>query len=137
MGHKYTVEKIVFLLLFTIGIPPGQLFAQTKKPAGGVKPTGKAQTKGTIAADLDCQVKINGAAKPIIVKAYTATTVTLNVGDNTIEAVTTDKKSTNHTVVNAKAGETAVVEISFFDDSKFLDYIKNGNVNMVEAALKK
>ncbi|MBA3705564.1 MAG: ankyrin repeat domain-containing protein, partial [Bacteroidetes bacterium] len=35
------------------------------------------------------------------------------------------------------AGESAVVEISFFDDSKFLDYIKQGNVAMVETAIKK
>lgn len=39
--------------------------------------------------------------------------------------------------VTGKAGETAIIEISFFEDGKFLDYVKEGNVNMVEAAVKK
>lgn len=110
---------------------PGATTASTAATAG------KGGPKGTIAADMDCSVKINNGAKPVMVKAYTPTDVTLKVGANTIEALAADKKSTYKRTVTVKAGETAVVEISFFEDGKFLDYVKSGNVNMVEAALKK
>ncbi len=109
-------------------------FSQAKKPAA---PAGKGTGKGTLAADMDCSVKINGSAKLIAVKAYTPVDVTLKVGDNLIEATSTDKKSNYRRNITVKAGETAIVEISFFADGKFLDYVKTGNVNMVEAAIKK
>jgi hypothetical protein len=132
MPLKNTILKFVLILL----IPGNQLlFSQAKKP--GAAAGGKGTAKGTLAADMDCNVKINGAAKPIAVKAYTAQTAVLKVGDNTIEATSSDKKSTFKRTVSAKAGETVLVEISFFDPGKFLDYIKSGNVAMVEAALKK
>ena len=86
---------------------------------------------------MDCLVKINASAKPLSVLAYTPKDINLNVGDNSIEAVSSDKKSTFRKTVTAKSGETIIVEISFFDDGKFLDYVKSGNVNMVETALKK
>jgi ankyrin repeat protein len=82
-------------------------------------------------------VKVNGSAKAISVKAYNPLDVTLKVGENTIDAEGSDKKSKFHTSVTAKAGDKLIIEISFFDDNKFLDYIKTGNVNMVETALKK
>ncbi len=109
-----------------------------KKPAAGSKGApAKASAKGTLAADMDCTVKINGAAKLINLKAYAPLEVVLKVGDNSIEAVSIDKKSTYRNSIIGKPGETVIVEISFFDDSKFLDYIKTGNVNMAETAIKK
>ncbi|MDF2437124.1 MAG: uncharacterized protein K0Q95_1500 [Bacteroidota bacterium] len=127
------ILALIFIVLFNFSYsqPP-------KKPSASASAAAaKGTAKGTIAADLDCNVKINGGAKLVVVKAYTPVEVPLKVGDNTIEAVSTDKKSTYKRTINAKSGETKLVEISFFDDTKFLDYVKNGNVNMVEAALKK
>lgn len=128
------MQRITSLLfILTIGLfSYTNAFAQAKKPAGGAK-----TTKGTIAADSDCSVKINGSNKLISVKAYTPMEITINIGDNTIEATTLDKKSTYKRTIKGKAGETNIIEISFFEDGKFLDYIKDGNVNMVEAAIKK
>jgi len=130
---KTATTKFLFLLL--ICCSSQLVFAQAKKPVAAV--AGKGAAKGTLAADMDCSVKINNGAKPIMLKAYTPTDVTLKAGDNLIEAVSVDKKSTYKRSVTVKAGETVVVEISFFEDGKFLDYVKTGNVNMVEAALKK
>ena len=147
---KNTLQKFALVLL--ICSTSHSLFSQVKKPAttttttakGGTSAkgataavAGKGAAKGTIAADMDCTVKVNGGAKPVLIKAYTPTDVTLKAGDNTIEALASDKKSTYKRTITVKAGETAVVEISFFEDGKFLDYVKTGNVNMVEAALKK
>lgn len=129
---KTATQKFFLLLLIcTFSLP---VFSQKKPPAAAA---GKGTAKGTLAADMDCSVKINNGAKPVALKAYTPTDVTLKVGDNTIDAVSADKKSTYKRTVSCKAGETVIVEISFFEDGKFLDYVKNGNVNMVEAALKK
>lgn len=109
-----------------------------KKPVAGAKAgAAKTSAKGTLAADMDCTVKLNGAAKLINLKAYTGMDVVLKVGDNSIEAVSLDKKSTYRNSIIAKPGETVLVEISFFDDSKFLDYIKTGNTSMAETAIKK
>jgi len=125
-----TLLAIIFSVFFTAGA-----HAQAKKTAGAA--AAKPSAKGTLAADMDCSVKVNGSAKAYNVKAFTPMEVTINVGDNFIEATTLDKKSTYKRTIKAKAGETIIVEISFFDDGKFLDYVKEGNVNMVEAAIKK
>jgi hypothetical protein len=118
------------------------IYAQPKPAAKPVAKPGGAKgkpvpTKATLAADMDCSVKINGAAKLVMVKAYTPLATTINTGENYIEATSSDKKSTFNRTVIGVAGETTIVEISFFDDSKFLDYVKQGNVNMVETAIKK
>jgi ankyrin repeat protein len=129
-------------MLFTT-VSFAQAPKKTTAPAKGgaaVKPGGKppiASAKGTLAADMDCSVKLNGGTKLISLKAYTPLEVILKVGDNAVEATSTDKKASFHSSVTGKAGETVVVEISFFDDNKFLDYIKEGNVNMAETAIKK
>jgi hypothetical protein len=133
MFLKNTLLRFTFLLL-TVFITQS-LFSQAKKTPPGAAAKGGA--KGTLAADMDCSVKINGSAKPIALKAYSPMDVTLKVGENKIEAVSSDKKSTYKKSITVKSGETVVVEISFFEDGKFLDYVKTGNVNMVEAALKK
>ncbi len=135
-------KKTCFLsftvLLVAILSSTSTLFAQAKKPAGGKTASVPAKAaKGTLAADMDCTVKINGAAKLISLKAYNPTEVLLKVGDNYIEATSLDKKATYRNTIIGKAGEKVIVEISFFDDSKFLDYIKTGNVNMAETAIKK
>jgi hypothetical protein len=138
MLRKYNfLSFIVVVLVWFSAI--STVFAQgAKKPAAGVKAgAAKASAKGTLAADMDCTVKLNGAAKLINLKAYTGMEVVLKVGDNSIEAVSLDKKSTYRNSITAKSGETVLVEISFFDDSKFLDYIKTGNTSMAETAIKK
>lgn len=139
MVKKYRSLSLAVLLLafFTTSTT---VFAQAKKPApkgGAAAPASKAGAKGKLAADMDCSVKLNGGAKLIAVKAYTPLDVVLKVGDNQIEATSADKKATYRNTIVGKAGETVIVEISFFDDSKFLDYIKTGNVNMAETAIKK
>ena len=135
MSIKYAFTKIAFVSFLLIAFSTSS-FAQPKKP-GAKQPVVKAAAKGKLAADMDCLVKINGAAKPVSVKAYTPIDVVIKPGDNSIEAVSSDKKSTYRTTVVGKPGETVIVEISFFDDSKFLDYIKQGNLPMVETAVKK
>jgi hypothetical protein len=134
MSIQNTIRKLAFILLFaSICLP---VLSQVKKTSTNAA-AGKGVGKGTLAADLDCNVKINGAAKLIALKAYAPTEVTLKIGDNSIEAISADKKSTYKRTINIKSGESPIVEISFFEDGKFLDYVKTGNVNMVEAALKK
>ena len=136
MSKKYQFLSLIVLMFV---FASSTLFAQAKKPAAGAKgaPVVKASAKGTLAADMDCTVKLNGAAKVISLKAYTPLDVVLKVGDNTIEAQSIDKKANYRNTIIGKAGEKTIVEISFFDDSKFLDYIKTGNVNMAETAIKK
>jgi ankyrin repeat protein len=133
MYLKNTLLKFSFL--FLSALISNTLFSQAKKPVPAAASKGSA--KGTIAADMDCSVKINGAAKGIAVKAYSPLDVVLKVGENKIEALANDKKSTYRTTITAKAGEKPIIEVSFFEDGKFLDYVKSGNVNMVESALKK
>jgi hypothetical protein len=136
MSLEITFHKLTFL--FLILFINYSLSAQTKKTGAASAAAAKGGSgKGTLAADMDCSVKINGAAKAVMLKAYNPVDVTLKVGDNLIEAVSSDKKSTYKRTVKVKSGETVLVEISFFEDGKFLDYIKSGNVSMVEAALKK
>jgi len=134
MSLKNTLQKLTVFLLI---LASPAVFAQVKKTPPATAAAGKGAAKGTLAADMDCSVKINGSAKPVSLKAYTPMDVTLKVGENKIEALSSDKKSTYKRTVTVKAGETVLVEISFFEDGKFLDYIKSGNVAMVEAALKK
>lgn len=137
MSKKYQFLSFAVLLVVLLSFP-ASIFAQAKKPAGGkAAPAPAKSAKGTLAADMDCTVKINGAAKLITLKAYNPLEVILKVGDNSIEATSIDKKATYRNNIIGKAGETVIVEISFFDDSKFLDYIKTGNVNMAETAIKK
>lgn len=137
MSQKYSFFKFV-VLLFVFILSSSTAFSQgAKKPAAKGAPAPKASAKGTLAADMDCTVKLNGAAKIINLKAYTPLEVVLKVGDNSIEAQSIDKKATYRNTVVGVAGTTTIVEISFFDDSKFLDYIKTGNVNMAETAIKK
>jgi hypothetical protein len=132
MPFKNAIQRFI-LIVFVFS--NHFLFSQATKPA--TAQAGKGSAKGTLAADMDCSVKINGSAKPVALKAFTAQVVPLKVGENNIEALSTDKKATYKRSVTAKPGETVFIEISFFEEGKFLDYVKTGNVNMVEAALKK
>lgn len=127
-------QAIVLLFLFIVS---GNTFSQAPKktPASGSAGTGIA--KGSLAADMDCSVKLNGSPNPISVKAYTPLVVSLKPGENTIEATSSDKKSSFKTSVKSVPGETTLVEISFFDDRRFLEYVKQGNMPMIETAIKK
>lgn len=131
MQRIYNILKTSLFTFLLLILCSGSLFAQPKKPAG------KGTAKGQLAADMDCLVKVNNIAKPVSVKAYNPVDITIQAGENTIEATSSDKKSTFRKTVTAKAGETVLIEISFFDDGKFLDYVKQGNVQMVETAIKK
>lgn len=138
MLNKYFRFRLLFAIFLLTFLTAGHLSAQApKKTPPKAGPAVKGSAKGTLAADMDCLVKINNSAKPISVKAYTPIDVSINVGENNIEATSSDKKSTFRKSVTAKAGETVIIEISFFDDGKFLDYVKTGAVGMVETALKK
>lgn len=127
-------QAIVFLLLVVIS---KSTFSQApqKTPAKESKSAGVA--KGSLAADMDCSVKLNGSASPVQVKAYTPLLVSLKPGENSVEATSSDKKSSFRTSVKAVPGETTLVEISFFDDRRFLEYVKQGNMPMLETAIKK
>jgi hypothetical protein len=134
MFRNYQGTNFVAALMFALFLTSTAV-AQPKKP--GAQTAVKASAKGTLAADMDCLVKLNGSQKPISLKAYTPLDVNLNIGENSVEATSTDKKSTFKKKVTAKSGEKIIVEISFFDDGKFLDYVKQGNTAMVETAIKK
>ncbi len=137
MNKKNKFTNYAFITLFLVALTSTTIFAQAKKPLP--VNTKNIKAKGIIAADLDCTVKVNGAAKIINVKAGVASVVVLNYGDNSIEATSTDKKSTAtfQSVINVKDTARKIIEISFFEDGKFLDYIKKGNVAMVETSIKR
>ncbi len=138
MSKNYQFLSVAVLVAIILAFSSASFAQGAKKPAVATKSaSSKGAAKGTLAADMDCIVKLNGGAKLISLKAYTPMEVVLKVGDNSIEATSMDKKSTYRNTVIGKLGETVIVEISFFDDSKFLDYIKSGNVNMAEEAIKK
>ncbi len=156
MKSKTTLTKHVLACIIFLFITMHPLLSQdakkssTKTPApkSSVKPATKTATKvsakeskvpvkATITSDMDCTVKINGAAKEIKVKANTPVPALLKIGENTIEALGSDLKSTFKNTVLAQAGETKKVNVSFLGENKFLEYIKQGNVNMVETAIKK
>src|SRR5665213_3218933 len=121
---KYTLATILcsFVLLHTA---VGQGIKKSPARNSSVKTSkAKGPVKGTITADMDCSVKINGTAKPIIIKAGAIASVVLKIGDNTIEAVATNKKSIFKSIVKVEAGETPRVEVDFFANIKFLEYIK-------------
>lgn len=125
---------LVFLVLIIIS---ETAFPQAAKKAPVKESKTSGASKGTLAADLDCSVKLNGSPNPIQVKAFTPLVVALRPGDNSLEATSSDKKSSFRTTVKGVPGETTLIEISFFDDSRFLEYVKQGNMPMVETAIKK
>src|SRR3569832_1421965 len=114
-------QALVFLLLIVLS---KSTFSQVtaKTPAKETKPSGAA--KGSLAADMDCTVKLNGSPNFIQVKAYSPLVVPLKTGVNSIEATSMDKKSSFRTSVKGVPGELTLVEISFYDDSRFLEYVK-------------
>src|SRR4051812_32607562 len=126
-------QAIAFLIMLLSVV--NSSFAQAPKKTATKETAGAA--KGSLAADMDCTVKINGSPNSITVKAYTPLTVNIRTGDNSVEAISTDKKSSFKTSIKGVAGQTALVEISFFDDRRFLEYVKQGNMPMIETAIKK
>jgi hypothetical protein len=127
-------QLFVFLLLAIIS---KNTFAQAPKKTTVKDAKSGGAAKGSLAADMDCTVKLNGSPTPIAIKAYTPFTVSLRAGENTLEAVSVDKKSRFNTTVKGVPGENTLVEISFFDDRRFLEYVKQGNMSMIETAIKK
>ncbi len=112
-------------------------FAQAPKKGVAKETSTGSGPKGSLSADMDCTVKINGGPNSIAVKAYVPLIVNIKTGDNKLEALSTDKKSSFKTSVKGVPGQTTIVEISFFDDSRFLEYVKQGNMPMIETAIKK
>ncbi len=153
MEKRYSSKTLVLITLLFVALTTNKGFSQTpKKTTTTTKTTTTAKTgnkapvntknikaRGIIAADLDCIVTINGAKKTVNVKAFTASVVILQYGDNTITAVSSDKTmpSTFKTVINVKDTMKQIIEVTFFDDRKFLDYVKQGMLSMVETAIKK
>jgi hypothetical protein len=135
--YNYLTNRWFTIMLFASTVTVAFAQAPKKNTSSSKTPVVKGIAKGTLAPDMDCTVKLNGVAKLISLKAYTPLDVILKPGDNIFEAITVDKKSTIKNTVVGKPGETVIVEISFFDDNKFLDYIKTGNLQMVEMAIKK
>ena len=150
MKKTHSSIRILLTTLLFVAFASGLSFSQAVKAktgtavkpkvAGAAAPGGKnVKARGIIAADMDCIVTVNGAKKPVNVKAYTASVVILNSGNNTIEATSIDKTmaSSFKTIITVKDTTKQIIEISFFDDRKFLDYIKQGMFSMVETAIKK
>ena len=155
MAKIYSLTKIIFITIILLAFQAATLFAQTAKPKGtatksttgaakttatkGAATTKNIKARGIIAADMDCTVKVNGSAKAINAKAYAPSVIMLTYGVNNIEAVSADKKTpaTFRTTVNVTDTTRQLIEISFFDASKFLDYVKEGRKDMVELAIKK
>jgi hypothetical protein len=131
MLKRRTIE---FFVLFLLLIHTS--YAQVSK-ATPVKKESSGTAKGTLAADMDCTVKLNGSPKLVNLKAYTPLVVNLKTGENSVEALSSDKKSSVRKTIKGVAGDTALIEISFFDDSRFLEYVKQGNMPMIETAIKK
>lgn len=156
MVKNYLSNTLLFIPLFLFVICFNCTFGQTNKGSGSNgKQTAQGKTgaasnaknvntknikaRGIIAADMDCAVKLNGNTKLVNVTAYTAKVIILNYGLNTIEASSLDKTkpATFKTTVDVKDTTKQIIEISFYDDKKFLDYVKEGRVDMVEMAIKK
>ncbi len=150
MENVYSSKYFILLTFLFVVFISGPAFSQATKakPAAAKTTTANKTTapggknikaRGIIAADMDCIVTVNGAKKTVNVKAFTASVVILNSGLNTIDAVSTDKTmpSSYKTTVTVKDTNKQIIEISFFDDRKFLDYVKQGMYTMVETAIKK
>ena len=143
-----TFTKYILTALICLFISIQTSFAQKAKktPAktSAAKPAvksavkdSKAPVKATITSDMDCTVKINGAAKLITLKANTPASAVLKLGENSIEALGLDKKSTYKNTITAAPGETKIISVSFLGGNRFLEYIKEGNITMVETSIKK
>ncbi len=153
MENNYFSKKNVLVSILLVAFAMSTSFSQSSKAKTTPVKNATAKTtaskvpvntknikaRGIIAADMDCTVIVNGAKKVVNVKAYTASVVTLLYGPNSIEATSTDKAmpSSFKTSVNVKDTTKQIIEISFFDDRKFLDYIKQGMYSMVETAIKR
>ena len=149
MANPFSLLKTLLITLVFVAFATNTSFSQTAKTktATTAKATASKapvntkniKARGIIAADMDCSVVVNGAKKVINVKSGVASVVILLYGPNTIEATSTDKSmpSTFKTVITVKDTTKQIVEVSFFDDRKFLDYIKQGMYGMVETAIKR
>ncbi len=138
MSKKYVFFSYI-LLIISLSICSTVTLAQAIKRTNTlakIMPT-KGLTKGTLTADMDCAVKLNGAAKTINLKAYTPLAVALKIGFNDVEATSADKKALFKKSIEVKMELTPRIKISFFDDSNFLEYIKTGNTTMAEMAIGK
>jgi Ankyrin repeats (many copies) len=153
MNKIYSLKKIIFITFILIATTTTDvLFAQAKpktNPAGKTTAASKTtagkpnpkniKARAIIAADMDCAVKINGSAKIINAKAFAPSYAILNYGINQIEATSSDKTAgaVFRTTIDVKDSTRQIIEISFFDGNKFLDYVKEGKLEMVQMAIKK
>jgi len=142
------MKKLYSTLLLLLFIIP--LFAQ-KPPANSSFALPKGAIFVTVTSDMDCTIKLNASTKIVpvlnnrmmastdkfIIKSGEAGSFILKAGENKIEAFTMDNKNSLKRSVTAKANERPELELVFLGDNKFLDYIKEGNLSMVEGAVKK
>jgi hypothetical protein len=136
------ISIIVFFSFLIINITNAQVVKTAPAVKPIVKPVAKilpkpGSVKGVLTADMDCVVKVNGNPKLLNAKTKIPLAIVLNVGENKIEATSAETKSTFKSTVIGEFGIQAKVLVSFFDDDQFLDYIKQGNIQMVEAVIKK
>lgn len=102
--------------------------AQQKKPA-----TGKATLE--LKTDLACTINIDGK-KVTDLKADSSKTFTLSFGEHTIEAVATAVKEKWTRKYKFESPGKTSLEINFLSKSKFMDYVRSGNIAMVKEVLK-
>jgi len=142
------MKKIFSLIIFFISV-----IYSTAQPTAVKKSVAlpKGAVVGNFNSEMDFYLKINAFTKlnPVennlmqksvdkfTIKAGTPTSFLLKAGENKIEAYTLDNKNVLKKSVSAKANEKPDVELIFLGDNKLLDYIKEGNLAMVEGALKK
>lgn len=141
------MKKTNILILLSIIVYSIQAQAPAKKKTA----LPKGAVVGTFTPDMDCYLKINASTKVIPVEGfYMETSVDkytikagetksflLKAGANKIEAFTLDNKNTLVRTLTAKANDSFDEQLTFLGDNKFLDYVKEGNVLMVEGALAK
>lgn len=145
----------LFLLFFHFHI-----FAQaTKTPAGAKGATGakgstgktaascKLKCKAELVPDMDCFITFKGKKSPLI-KAGKKYNVILDCGENSIlaefgSATTTttkekDKKAESLTkIVFIEDTLKKTIELEFMGKDKFLEYVRDNKVDMLELSLKK
>lgn len=140
---RIVITLVFFLIIFS-------LFSQ-KPPAKTSFGIPKGAVVATFFSDMDCYIKLNASTKVIpvvnnmmqtsvdkyIIKSGEPASLILKAGENKIEAFTLDNKNSLKKSVSAKANERPNIDLTFLGDNKFLDYIKEGNLLMVEGAVKK
>lgn len=95
----------------------------------------KLKCKAEIIPDMDCYFTFNAKKSPLI-KAGRSYRCILSCGDNMLELETTDKIKWNKIIAVSDTNKK-VLTAEFMGVEKFMDYVKEGNITMIETCLKK